>query len=64
MLIILLVLLIHVQHDFFEEKNCVGEEPWGVTTLITGHYHPWGEVIKNLKKKEKESLFRQGLRFL
>lgn len=40
MVIILLVLLIHIQHDFFEEKNCVGEEPWEVTTLITGHYHP------------------------
>lgn len=41
MVIILLVVLIYIQHGFFEEKNYEREKPWGATTLITGHYHPW-----------------------
>lgn len=36
-------------------KSCGREKPWGVTTLVTGHYHPWGD--KEPKKKKKKIVY-------
>lgn len=52
------MVLIHIQDGFFEEKDFFGEKSWGVNTLVTGHYHPWGD--KEPQKKIKRVYLDKG----